>query len=329
MSSGMKSKSVHKRRKHPKCLNCDYTFGLADADEFCPSCGQENTDLHTGIGHWLMEIVEGILHFEGKFWITTKYLIAKPGILSKEFIDGHRTKFMPPVRLYLFVSFLFFLALGLRKEHRTRVEPESFIEQDKKLDELWSTDLRLDDIVSFTLGDFQITKRELRRCYYLGDKSIDSLFEVQVGPQSFVQRALLKKMVKIEHEPDGVQSLGHNLLKGMSIIGFILMPVYALLLNLFYYKKKLFYTEHFIFSLHSHTMLFVGGALFFAFGKISAIITLAVMIFLAIHHYISLKRFYGQSHPVTAVKYLFLSAIYIAIQIIFFMMAFLGSVLLV
>jgi hypothetical protein len=325
----MKPKPVHKRRKHPKCLNCDYTFGLADADEFCPSCGQENTDLHTGIGHWTMEIVEGILHFEGKFWITTKYLIAKPGILSKEFIEGHRTKFMPPVRMYLFVSFLFFLALGLRKEHKTRTQPESFIEQDKKLDELWATDIQLDDLFSFTLGDFQVTKRELRRCYFQGDEALDSLLDAQPGTPNLVERALLKKMVKIEHEPDGVQSLGHNLLKGMSIIGFILMPVYALLLYLFYYKKKFFYTEHFIFSIHSHTMLFVGGAFYFAFGKISGFITLAIMIFLAAHHYISLKKFYGQGHPITAVKYLFLAVIYITLQIILFMLAFLGSVLLV
>jgi hypothetical protein len=329
MSSGMKSKSVHKRRKHPNCLNCDYTFGLADADEFCPSCGQENTDLHTGIGHWLMEIVEGILHFEGKFWITTKYLIAKPGILSKEFVAGHRTKFMPPVRMYLFVSFIFFLALGLRKEHKTRTEPESYIEQDKKLDEFWSTDMRMDDLASFSLGDFQVTRRELRHCYYRGDDALDSLLDAQSGSHGFIERALLKKMVKIEQEPDGVQAMGHNLLKAMSIIGFVLMPVYALLLNLFYYRKKLFYTEHFIFSIHSHTMLFAGGALFFAFGRISVFITLAIMLFLAVHHYISLKRFYGHSHIITSIKYLFLSAIYISIQIALFLIAFLGSVLLV
>lgn len=50
-----------------------------------------------------------ITHFDGKFFSTVKYLITRPGFLSKEYISGRRASYLHPIRMYVFTSAVFFL----------------------------------------------------------------------------------------------------------------------------------------------------------------------------------------------------------------------------
>jgi hypothetical protein len=50
--------------------------------------------------------LEGILHFDGKFFTSARYIFTRPGFLTTEFIAGRRARYMHPVRLYFFASFL-------------------------------------------------------------------------------------------------------------------------------------------------------------------------------------------------------------------------------
>jgi hypothetical protein len=50
-----------------------------------------------------------VTHFDGKFFTTLKSLLLKPGFLTEEYVKGRRMKYLDPVRMYLFVSFAFFL----------------------------------------------------------------------------------------------------------------------------------------------------------------------------------------------------------------------------
>ena len=62
----------------------------------------------------LEEGLEGILHFDSKVFKTLGLLLFKPGALTKRFLEGHRVPYVPPIRLYVFISFLFFLVLSLQ-----------------------------------------------------------------------------------------------------------------------------------------------------------------------------------------------------------------------
>ena len=46
--------------------------------------------------------------FNTRFFITLKYLITKPGLLTTEYWLGRRTKYLPPLRLYLVMSLMYF-----------------------------------------------------------------------------------------------------------------------------------------------------------------------------------------------------------------------------
>ena len=91
---------------HGLCLNC----GTALIGEFCHACGQ-NGHVHktlASIGH---DLLHGVFHFEGKVWRTLPMLIARPGALTRRYIDGERARFVSPLAAFLFFVFLMFAAI--------------------------------------------------------------------------------------------------------------------------------------------------------------------------------------------------------------------------
>jgi Protein of unknown function (DUF3667) len=103
--------SIHKkRRKVEICHNCHTILSLEN--NFCPQCGQENHDLKVPIGHLAFEVFEGFTHFDTKFYNTMRSIFLSPGKITKDFLEGRRGRYVPPVRLYFLISFVFFLGLG-------------------------------------------------------------------------------------------------------------------------------------------------------------------------------------------------------------------------
>ena len=103
--------SIHKkRRKVEICHNCHTVLSLEN--NFCSHCGQENHDLKVPIGHLAFEVFEGFTHFDTKFYNTMRAIFTSPGKITKDFLEGRRGRYVPPVRLYFLISFVFFLGLG-------------------------------------------------------------------------------------------------------------------------------------------------------------------------------------------------------------------------
>ena len=88
-----------------RCLNC----GAALHGHYCHQCGQQDFDFHRSFGHVFLEALENFFHFDAKFFRNVITLLFRPGRLSAEFNAGRRASQMPPFRLYLFISVLFFL----------------------------------------------------------------------------------------------------------------------------------------------------------------------------------------------------------------------------
>src|ERR1700709_1429206 len=94
------------RRKIGLCPNCQAK--LAPKDNFCSNCGQENHDLNVPFHHLVGEFLESIFHIDTKFWHTFKAIFTSPGKITSDFVAGKRASYMPPARLYIFTSFVFF-----------------------------------------------------------------------------------------------------------------------------------------------------------------------------------------------------------------------------
>lgn len=94
---------------HTHCENC----GTKLAGPYCHKCGQHDFEFHRSFRHVFMEALETLFHFEGKFFRNIVTLLFSPGRLTAEFNAGKRAVQMPPFRLYIFVSFVFFLLIFL------------------------------------------------------------------------------------------------------------------------------------------------------------------------------------------------------------------------
>lgn len=92
------------------CPNCEQV--LKPEENFCHNCGQENHDLKIPLGHLIYEFIESIFHFDIKVWETLRVAFTRPGLLTKHFNEGKRARYVPPARLYIFISVIFFFLLN-------------------------------------------------------------------------------------------------------------------------------------------------------------------------------------------------------------------------
>lgn len=79
---------------------------------YCAKCGQHTHESARGLAVVLHDTWHDVTHLDGRLWRTLAILFARPGALTREYFDGRRARYLPPVRLYLVLSILFF-ALAL------------------------------------------------------------------------------------------------------------------------------------------------------------------------------------------------------------------------
>ncbi|TPG64442.1 DUF3667 domain-containing protein [Hymenobacter nivis] len=113
---------AHHATPSADCANCHYAFAPDAPREFCPRCGQQNHPVEISFGHVVEEFLEGIFHFDGKVFRTAGLLLFRPGELTRRFLSGQRVPYVPPIRLYVFISFVFFLLLGTWLGHEEPAE---------------------------------------------------------------------------------------------------------------------------------------------------------------------------------------------------------------
>lgn len=97
--------SHSKERPEKICLNCNAEL----IGRYCHVCGQENIQPKETVWGLVTHFFYDITHFDGKFFSTLKYLVAKPGFLSAEYIRGRRASHLNPIRMYVFTSAFFFI----------------------------------------------------------------------------------------------------------------------------------------------------------------------------------------------------------------------------
>lgn len=91
------------------CVSC----GAKIVGVFCAGCGQKNDDLRRSSFVLAKDFVKDTFAFDGRMWRTLGLLAAAPGTVPASYSHGKRSRYTPPVRLFLVVSFLFFLVLSL------------------------------------------------------------------------------------------------------------------------------------------------------------------------------------------------------------------------
>jgi hypothetical protein len=94
-------------QQQARCANC----GDRLAGKFCASCGQKKVDKHEfALRHFFSHLLHEITHLDSnKILRTLRALILKPGLLTKEYLDGRKGQYINPIRVYLTISAVYFL----------------------------------------------------------------------------------------------------------------------------------------------------------------------------------------------------------------------------
>ncbi|MDQ6470696.1 DUF3667 domain-containing protein [Flavobacterium sp. LHD-80] len=298
-------------RKDKTCLNCRHVV----EQKFCPNCGQENTDTRKTFHHLFIHFFEDLTHYENAFWKTIKNLLLKPATLTKEYLSGKRLSYLAPVRLYIFISFVTFLMIALFPNHvsenLTKGEKEitSNFENANKKEKDWKEKSYLK---SKTLDKsyFQLrTMKETDSIQKYGKES-EKLSDFQYW---IYEKAVhvTEKNTKKEIIEKFIESFIHNIPK----ILFIIMPFFAFFLWLFHGKKRWYYFDHGIFTLHYFSFLLLIFLVLFIINKIgglfegNGIASLIVIIanfagitWMCYYFYPAHHRFYGETRFVSFVK---------------------------
>jgi len=91
------------------CPNCEHP---TSADQhYCSNCGQMQDDRTTSMKDFFHHFLGDYFTFDSKIFKSIQPLLFKPGFLTSEFIEGRRVRYITPLRLYIFISILFFLML--------------------------------------------------------------------------------------------------------------------------------------------------------------------------------------------------------------------------
>lgn len=89
------------------CRNCG---GMVE-NRYCTTCGQLGADFHRPVWDLIASSLGDMLSIDGRLWRSLPLLMFRPGRMTREYIDGKRARFVPPFRLFLLTSVIFFLTV--------------------------------------------------------------------------------------------------------------------------------------------------------------------------------------------------------------------------
>lgn len=89
-----------------RCENC----GTPLLGEHCYACGQPTKGLIRQFGSILGDFADSVFQIDSRVFRTLAPLLMRPGRLTLEYFEGHRIRYVSPVRLFVFLSILAFLA---------------------------------------------------------------------------------------------------------------------------------------------------------------------------------------------------------------------------
>ena len=87
------------------CRNC----GAPLSGPFCSECGQEVADRPATLSGFLRESFEDVFSLHSRTLTTFYHLLFKPGSLTEAYFSGKKSRYAPPIQVYLVAAAIFFL----------------------------------------------------------------------------------------------------------------------------------------------------------------------------------------------------------------------------
>jgi hypothetical protein len=332
------------------CTNCSAPM----MGNFCGVCGQPVETHRRSVFVLLHDLFKDVASFDSRILRTARALLFQPGELPLAFRQGRTQRYVPAVRLYLFVSLIFFLALslfGIAIMQLTLADTTQQYVTDKNHDVFLVKNgvrsrmagLKSDDQGHVYVAQLGKVKAVVANMKVNGDKSV----MISTVPHFFTRigtlqsqrnsKALSEALGELDKNRDAKPgfalwlnehvarmfkalandpaSINGPLTAWMPRALIILLPLFALLLALFYWRqrKKFYFVDHLVFSLSFHTFVFAWLLVAAGLAQIlpGAVVATFGSLVLGLYLLLAMKKFYGQGWFWTGAKFATIAFFYV------------------
>lgn len=244
----MNIKEMYSERKRKKtlpvtavCRNC----GNGLYGRYCHICGQDLfKSTKRTLSSMAFHAMENILSIDNKLFVTMKCLLFQPGKLTKEYTNGRIVRYVHPSKLFWFISILFFALLTTTLSDNDKTQKNTSTTEVAVAEDINLIETPENNSISTN----KATKKNS------GNKT--SKKEKENTSDEDSDKPILEYKFK------------NNFMKYAPYASFLLIPFFAVLLNIFFRKKELFYIDHLTFALHFHAFIFILFSLYILINKV-------------------------------------------------------------
>ncbi|MEL7109664.1 MAG: DUF3667 domain-containing protein [Pseudomonadota bacterium] len=218
------------------CRNC----GEIVTQRYCTNCGQLAASFHRPIVDLIGETIGDTFTWDGRIARTLPVLLFRPGRLTKNYTEGKRARYVPPFRLFLLASLLFYLILFaivppgqyMNVDEETRAEITQGI-----------VDGRTDQAAQAIQ---ESTRERLDRA------------NISVEAPDAIRGDIENQIVAVLENQDQFAAQLENWLPRLSIL---IVPLTIIALTFLHiWRRSLYVYDHAVHALHLHSWIYLTGA---------------------------------------------------------------------
>ncbi|MEM7418001.1 MAG: DUF3667 domain-containing protein [Gemmatimonadota bacterium] len=304
------------------CPNCDAPL----EENYCAQCGQSAGTIDLPVGEFARDFASEALGLDSRVRHTLWPLVRSPGRVAREYVEGRRARFVPPIRLYLLTSFMMFVLLSFGELDVNRVDvdgrqvsqpgllttPDSTAESTAPVDSVPLSEDEAEPTSSTPDSGMAVDAAVELDTVILSDSAAasDSVpasdstvssdttivmtgpgWSLNLGTDELNDR-LAAGFQRLMQDQRGFTQTFVDLLARAMIV---LLPFFALLLKMMWRKR--WYVHHMVFAMYFHSFAFGVIALTSLPDLIGATAVASVMdvliLAIPIHLFLATRRFYG------------------------------------
>ena len=298
----------------PNCLNC----GSHLRGQYCGSCGQRSRGRLIKLWQLISEAFGDLFELDSRLWQTIVPLVIRPGRLTYDYLQGRRARYMPPFRMYLVLSLIFFVVAFFNPREELSLFFEAPVEQEVATDEEADEENDEDEDEGGIIVAFNDN----------GEDEVEDDCEVEAddieGMPAFLARRLTPERVRQVCEQivaDEGKTVLEKVANNVPTALIVLLPLMALVLKALYPLSRRYYVEHLLFFVHLHAFFFLLFTLQILFVRLTAaiavpelattLVIVASSIYVPIYLFVAMRRVYAQGRFVTFLKYIALMIAYL------------------
>ena len=299
-----------------QCKNCEKSSEPSFV--YCPYCGQETANTLT-VGLLFSNTISNYFSIDGRFFKSFIPLMTRPGVLAKRFVNGKRKLYLHPAQFYLFISVIFFFLFSFtvrKADDNVSKTLRNLFNKEVSIDsadlDLFEVNLTLDSLVN-------ARQKTPSNTFNIKNEDLDSLIKngaplpEKLGAMGLKKNAgalttkVFTQILKLYEQKGG--GIIQTLYDTIPIAMFVLLPLFALLLKLMYWRRATF-AHHIVFSFYFFTFLFTTFCtrlLVNTFASIPLWVDILFFISFIIYLVMALSHFYESSWKRALLKSTFIS----------------------